>query len=69
MYRLLGECDCLVLQRGLYNAWLCDDFGSDGCAGTANLRNNEVSETTLVAGTEWGATTVDCGVDSNGDVG
>ena len=40
-----------------------------GCAGTDTLGTDEVSETILGAGTGWGKTTVDRGVNYNGNVG
>ena len=46
-----------------------DIFGGDGCDGTDTLGPDVVSETNLIAGAEWGRTTVDCGVNYNGDVG
>ena len=57
-----------MLESSFYDAFLCADFGGDGCAGTTNFRTYAVSETTLVAGAEWGATNVDCGVNSDGNV-
>ena len=59
----------MVLDRSLYDACLCADFGGDGFAGTSALRTDAVSETILVAGAGWGATTVDFGVNSDGGVG
>ena len=44
-------------------------LGGDGCDGTDTLRTDAVSETTLRYGSGWGKTTVDCGVNSNGNVG
>ena len=43
--------------------------GGDGCAGTDTLGTDAVSETTLGAGSGWGATYVDCGVNYDGNVG
>ena len=44
-------------------------FGGDSCDGTETLGTDAVFETTLGSGAEWGATTVDFGVNSNGNVG
>ena len=44
-------------------------FRSDGCAGTDTLGNDAVFETTLGSSTGWGATTVDYGVNYDGNVG
>ena len=57
-----------MLERSLYNSCLCANFGGDGCAGTTTLGTDAVYETTLVAGTGWGKTTVDCVVNSNDNV-
>ena len=46
----------LVLERSFYDACLCAYFGGDGCAGTATLGTDAVSETNLVAGSGWGKT-------------
>ena len=66
---MLGERDCLVLERSLYYICLYDDFGGDGCAGTATLRTDAVYETILGTGTGWGARTGYFGVGSNCNVG
>ena len=66
---MLGARDCLVLERSLYNACLCNDFGGDGRDGTFTLGTDEVSDTTLGSSTGWGATTVDYGVNYDGNVG
>ena len=44
-------------------------FGGDGCSGTDNLGNDVVSEKNIGAGTGWGSTTIDCGVNSDGNLG
>ena len=44
-------------------------LGGDGCDGTENLVPDTVYETTLRAGAGWGATTVDLGVNYDGNVG
>ena len=44
-------------------------FVGDGCDGTDTLLTDEVSDTTLIAGAGWIATTVDCGFNSDGNVG
>ena len=59
----------LVLERSLYDVCFCDDFGGDSCSETATIGNDAVSEITLGAGVDWGAITVDCGVDSDGNIG
>ena len=58
-----------MLERIFYDSCLCDDFGGDGCARTDTLGNDAVSETNLGSGAGWGATTVYCGVNSDGAVG
>ena len=58
-----------MLERSLYDTCLCADFVDDGCDGTATIETYAVSVTTLVSGTEWGETAVDCGVNSDGNVG
>ena len=58
-----------MLECSIYDVYLCDDFGSDSCAGTSTLENDAVSETTLRAGSGQDAITGDFGVSSNGDVG
>ena len=44
-------------------------FGRYDCSGTDTLGTDAVSETTLRAGAGWGATTVDCGLNSDENVG
>ena len=44
-------------------------FGCDCCDGNETLRTDSVSETTLRDGVGWGTTTVDHGVNYNGNVG
>ena len=61
--------NCLLLEHSLDDALSCDSFGGDGCAGNDTLGNDAVYDTTLVAGAGWGVTAVDCGVNSNGNVG
>ena len=46
-----------------------DIFGGDGCDGTETLRTDSVSETTIGDAIGWGAATVDCGVNFDGNVG
>ena len=46
-----------------------ENFGDDGSAATNSLRTDALSETTLGAGTGWGATTVDFGVNFYSNVG
>ena len=58
-----------MLERSLYDVCFCDDFGGDSCSETATIGNDAVSEITLGAGVDWGAITVDCGVDSDGNIG
>ena len=65
---MLEERDCLVLDSSLYDVCLCVNFGSDGCSRTATLGTDAVYETTLGAGTGWGARTCDCRVNSDGSV-
>ena len=65
----MGRRDCLVLERSFYDSYFCANFGGDGCAGTTTLGTDAVYETTLVAGTGWGTTTVDYGVNYDGNVG
>ena len=62
-------CDYLVIERSLNDFCLCDDFGVDGCAGTATLGTDAVSDTTLVTGARWGTRTGDCGFNFDIDVG
>ena len=77
---MLRRHDCLVLERSLYDVCLCVDetglmmseganLGGDGCVWTETLRTYTVSENTLGYGTGWCETNVDCGVNSDGDVG
>ena len=61
--------DCLVLELSFYDVCLCANFVDCGCAGTDTLRTDAVSGTTLGDGYGWVATTVDCGVNSDGSVG
>ena len=56
-------------EHSLYDVCLCANFGGDGCDGTDTLGTDAVSETTLRSGAGWGTTTVDCGVNSNVNVG
>ena len=58
-----------MLDSSLYGVYLCADFGGDGCAGTATLGTDAVSETTLRVGSVWGARTGDFVVSSDADVG
>ena len=58
-----------MIKRSLYDACLCDDFGGDGCDGTATFGTNAASETTLGYGEGWCATTVDCRVNSDDYLG
>ena len=58
-----------MLDHSLYDAFLSADFIGDGCTGNSTLVTDAVSETILVACEEWGVTTVNCGVNSDGDVG
>ena len=44
-------------------------LGGDGCAGTDTLVTDAVYETTPGAVAGWGATTIDCGVNYDGNVG
>ena len=71
VYRLLGIRDCLVPEISFYFFCLCVDetglmmsesanFWGYGCTATDTLRIDSVSDTTLVYGAGWGATTVDC---------
>ena len=69
IYWLLGRSDCLVLEHSLYDACFCTSSGGDGCTGTETLRTDEVYDNTLGASSGWGATTVYCGVNSDGNVG
>ena len=43
-------------------------LGGDGCVGTGTLGTDAVPDTTLRYGAGWCTTTVDCGVNSNGNV-
>ena len=58
-----------MLERSFYDACLCADFGCDGYAGTVIPGTYEVSETTIVAGSGWIATTVYFGFNYYRDVG
>ena len=58
-----------MLERSLYDACLCADFGGGGYAGTGTLVTDEVYETNIGSGTGWVATTIDCGFNSNENVG
>ena len=69
IYRILGIINCLVIERSLYDAFFCANFLGDGYAGTDTLRTDAVSETTFGYGTGWGATTVYCGFNSDGNSG
>ena len=80
MYRLLGRFDCLVLERILYDVFLCAyntgfmmsesaNFVGGFCDGTNTLGTDAVSYTTLVYGAGRVATTVDCGFNSDDNVG
>ena len=44
-------------------------FGGDGWDVTDTLGTDAVSETTLISGAGWGVTTVEFGVNYNGNVG
>ena len=44
-------------------------FGGDGCAGTDTLGTDAMYETNLRYGAGWVVTTVDYGVNSDGNVG
>ena len=69
LYRMFRERNCLVLERSLYDVFVCADFVGDGFARTATLVTDAVSETTIGAGAGWYAITVDCGVNSDGNLG
>ena len=58
-----------MLERSLYNVFLCADFGGDGYARTSTLGTDAVSEITLRTGVGWGERTGDCVVNHNGNVG
>ena len=44
-------------------------FGGYGCSRTETIGTGVVSEATIGYGAGWGATTVDCGVNSDGNIG
>ena len=46
-----------------------ENFGGDDFYGTDTLVTDAVSETTVVYGAGWGAATVDCGVNTGGNLG
>ena len=48
-----------MLECSIYDAFLCDDFGGDGCAGASTLGTDAVSENTLGDVAGWGARTGD----------
>ena len=58
----------------MYDVWIylvvseSEIIGGDGCDVTDTLGTVAVSETTLRAGAGWGTTTVDCGVNYNGNL-
>ena len=56
-------------ERSLDDVCLCADFGGDGCAGTATLGTDAVSETNIGTGAGWGTRTGDCGVNTDGNLG
>ena len=64
----MGGRDSLVLERSLYDVYLCANFGGDGYDGTETLGIDAVSETTLESGTSCGARTVGFGINSDGNV-
>ena len=65
----VGGTQCLVLEHSLYDVCFCANFGGDGCAGTATLGTDALSETTPRAVAGWGERTGDCGVNSDINVG
>ena len=65
MYDVLLVCEgdtSLLVEEGAV-------LGGDGCDGTYTLRTDAVSDTTLGSGAGWVATTVDCGVNYDGNIG
>ena len=80
VYRLQGRNNRLVFEYSLYDVCLYADktgfmmskseiFGGNGCYGTDTPGTDAVSETTLGYGVEGGATTVDSGVNYDGNIG
>ena len=79
MYISSYRRDFLVLERSFYDVLLCADetslvvsesviLGVDGCDVTDTPRTYAVCETTIGAGSGWGAITVDCGVNYYGNI-
>ena len=65
MYDVFLDCEVdtiLVVAEG-------EIFGGDGCDKNDTLGTDTASETTLGAGAGWGATTIYCGVNSDGNMG
>ena len=57
-----------MIERSIYDVFLCVGFGGDGYTGNATLGTDVVSDTTLGSGAGWGAITGDCEVNSDFDV-
>ena len=76
----MGRRTFLVIECSFYDVCLfvgettliiseSENFGGDVCYGTDTLRTDSVSEATLRADAGFGATTIDCGVNSDCNLG